>query len=130
MRVRAIVSFGCAALAAGLCAVLVASRTLAETIIVNDKVTVRESNVARPKRGMRMPQVERQFGAPATRHPAVGKPPITRWDYPEFSVFFEHDIVIHSVVTGDHPAASEPGDTHPAGDDHPSGGDRSDHPAA
>jgi hypothetical protein len=43
--------------------------------------------------------VEKQFGAPAEKHPTVGKPPITRWDYPNFSVFFEGDRVIDSVVT-------------------------------
>ena len=57
------------------------------------------------KRGATMEQVEKQFGAPANRHAAVGggsqqQPPITRWDYSGFSVFFEHDRVIDSVVTG------------------------------
>ena len=26
------------------------------------------------------------------------QPPITRWDYPSFSVYFEHDKVIHAVA--------------------------------
>lgn len=52
----------------------------------------------KPTRGMHMSQVEARFGAPATRHAAVGKPPITRWDYPGFSVFFEFDHVIHAVT--------------------------------
>jgi len=47
-----------------------------------------------------MSAVEKRFGAPTSRHPAVGQPPITRWDYPGFSVFFEYDRVIHAVVTG------------------------------
>jgi hypothetical protein len=47
-----------------------------------------------------MGEVEKHFGAPLTRHPTVGQPPITRWDYNAFSVFFEHDRVIHAVVTG------------------------------
>jgi hypothetical protein len=93
---------------------LAGGAALAETIVVNDQVTVRQSNIARPTRGMHMTQVESKFGAPATRHPTVGRPPITRWDYPDFSVFFEHDIVIHSVVTGSHP---------PAGDDHSAAAD-------
>ena len=29
---------------------------------------------------------------------AVGNPPITRWEYPSFVVFFENNIVLHSVV--------------------------------
>jgi hypothetical protein len=28
----------------------------------------------------------------------VGEPPISRWDYPAYSVFFEGPFVIHTVV--------------------------------
>jgi outer membrane protein assembly factor BamE (lipoprotein component of BamABCDE complex) len=72
---------------------------LAETILIDDQVQVRESTVDKPKRGITMTQVEAKFGTPVTKHDAVGQPPITRWDYPGFSVFFEHDRVIDSVVT-------------------------------
>ena len=72
---------------------------MAETIVVDDQVTLRDSSTETPKRGITMIQVEARFGAPATRHDAVGAPPITRWDYPTFSVFFEHDRVIHAVAT-------------------------------
>jgi len=51
-----------------------------------------------PNRGASMAQVETRFGAPTVRHAAVGDPPITRWDYPQFSVFFEHDKVLHAVI--------------------------------
>jgi hypothetical protein len=51
-----------------------------------------------PARGMSMEKVEASFGAPANRVSAVGTPPITRWEYPGFVVFFEHNIVLHSVV--------------------------------
>jgi hypothetical protein len=84
-----------------LCASLAVQVVLAETVVVDDKVMVRDSSVPHPKRGMRMTQVEQKFGAPTTRHAAVGQPPITRWDYPAFAVFFEHDIVIHAVVLGE-----------------------------
>jgi hypothetical protein len=50
-----------------------------------------------PERGARMTAVEAALGAPDERHAAVGNPPITRWDYPGFVVFFEHDRVIHAV---------------------------------
>ena len=70
----------------------------AETIIANDGVAVRESTIERPGRGMAMEAAEQRFGAPATRHNAVGNPPITRWDYPGVSVFFENNLVIHSVA--------------------------------
>ncbi|MDB6083029.1 MAG: hypothetical protein JWN43_910 [Gammaproteobacteria bacterium] len=70
----------------------------AETIAVNDGIAVKESDVATPTRGMTMDQVSTKFGAPVTKVPAVGKPPIARWEYPGFVVYFEHDHVIHSVV--------------------------------
>ncbi len=79
-------------------ALLISSAVRAETIAVGDQVSVRESDVARPSRGMSMKTVEAKFGAPQNRHPAVGKPAITRWDYPAFSVFFENQYVIHAVV--------------------------------
>jgi hypothetical protein len=72
---------------------------MAETIVVDDQVQVRDSGVTKPKRGITMTQVEAKFGAPVTKHDAVGQPPITRWDYAGFSVFFEHDRVIDSVTT-------------------------------
>jgi hypothetical protein len=53
----------------------------------------------RPTRGMSMERVEAKFGAPAKRVPAVGAPPITRWEYPGFVVYFEHHLVLHSVAT-------------------------------
>jgi len=89
---------------------------LAETLVVDDKVTVRDSTIARPTRGMHMSQVERKFGAPTSRHAAVGQPPITRWDYPNFAVFFERDIVIHAVVTGEHASAPSDAGNPDAGD--------------
>jgi len=54
----------------------------------------------RPARGMTMEKVEAKFGAPANRVPAVGEPPISRWEYPGFVVYFEKDRVIHAVATG------------------------------
>ncbi len=51
-----------------------------------------------PTRGMTMRQVEGTFGSPARRRAAVGDPPITRWEYDGFIVYFEHKHVIHSVA--------------------------------
>lgn len=58
-----------------------------------------------PSRGQSMAEVSRRFGEPAVRHPAKGggkrvHPPITRWDYPDFAVFFERSTVIDIVVRG------------------------------
>jgi hypothetical protein len=53
---------------------------------------------ARPERGLRMPTVEARYGAPTARYPAVGTPPITRWEYPSMVVYFENNRVIHAVL--------------------------------
>jgi hypothetical protein len=58
----------------------------------------------RPNRGSTMATVEGRYGAPSSRHAAVGSPPITRWDYPQFSVYFEHDRVLHTVLVRSAPA--------------------------
>ena len=51
-----------------------------------------------PVRGMDMSKVINELGEPTTRFPAVGKPPITRWVYPDRTVFFEYSHVIHVVA--------------------------------
>lgn len=50
-----------------------------------------------PKQGETQHSVKQRFGQPEQQHPAVGQPPISRWDYPGFSVYFETDRVIDSV---------------------------------
>jgi len=62
-------------LAALLCGCALASAAVAETLVVNDQLQLRESQLDRPKRGLTM-------------------------DYSGFSVFFERDRVVHSVVVG------------------------------
>ena len=57
-----------------------------------------------PASGMSMDSVEAKYGAPTKRVPPVGgasaqQPPITRWEYPGFVVYFENNHVIHTVVT-------------------------------
>lgn len=58
----------------------------------------------RPNRGSSMVTVESRYGAPSSRHAAVGDPPISRWDYPQFSVYFENDRVLHTVLVRSAPA--------------------------
>ena len=86
-----------AVLALGLTGML-GARCEAETIPTDNGIAVKESDVATPSRGMTMDQVAAKFGAPVTKVPAVGKPPISRWEYPGFVVYFENEHVIHSVV--------------------------------
>ncbi len=53
---------------------------------------------SRPVRGTTQAQVEAKFGSPASKIAAVGEPPISRWEYPQFTVYFEYDRVIHAVL--------------------------------
>ncbi|MDM8347837.1 phosphodiesterase [Pseudomonas sp. sp1636] len=50
-----------------------------------------------PQRGASQRSVLERFGLADEEHRAVGSPPISRWDYREFSVYFEYDHVINSV---------------------------------
>lgn len=51
-----------------------------------------------PARGSSMVDVKAKFGAPSQEMPSVGQPPITRWEYPGYVVFFENDRVLHTVL--------------------------------
>lgn len=77
---------------------LCAAGALADEIATPAAGSAATSPTNTPSRGATMGKVEAAFGAPTQRAPAVGLPPITRWDYPGFVVFFENDRVIHSVV--------------------------------
>ena len=52
----------------------------------------------RPRQGARMDQVRARYGEPKERATPVGDPPITRWVYPAYTVYFEQDLVLTSVV--------------------------------
>jgi len=52
----------------------------------------------RPTRGMSQASVQSKYGSPAAVRSPVGDPPITRWEYQNFIVYFEYDKVIHAVT--------------------------------
>ncbi len=89
------IPLACAVLVAGMVAVYSAS---AETVATENGIAVKQADVATPARGMSMDEVAAKFGAPVTKVPAVGRPPIARWEYPGFVVYFENTHVIHTVV--------------------------------
>ena len=57
-----------------------------------------EFSVQLPGRGMSMEMVLNRFDEPLEKEPAVGEPPITKWSYKNFTVYFESEFVIHAVV--------------------------------
>jgi len=62
-----------------------------------------EPSMTLPARGALMDAVRTAFGEPQQALAAVGgggptRPPITRWVYPQFTVYFENDHVINAVL--------------------------------
>ena len=91
------------------CAVLATTLAFLVSLPVSADVLLMDSiesapAVQTPRTGLSMANVRAGYGDPVTEHPAVSTsgnpnhPPITRWDYNDFSVYFEHDKVVHSVV--------------------------------
>jgi hypothetical protein len=106
MEYRTIHAKGAASVWPTVCALIGAAASLtslsgiafAETVSIGGGIAVKESSMPTPTAGMSMDEVASKFGAPAQKLPAVGKPPISRWEYPGFIVYFEYTHVIHSVV--------------------------------
>jgi len=84
-------------------ATLFAGPVSADTLLMDNVQS--STQAAMPQRGMTMDAVRAKFGNPVTEHAPVPTnegprhPPITRWDYDGYSVFFENSTVLHSVVT-------------------------------
>ena len=72
--------------------------TNADTLLIEGVQKARVSAEERPKRGMSMKTVESNWGQPIARRNAIGEPPITRWEYSGFVVYFEYSHVIHAVA--------------------------------
>lgn len=91
-----------------LCSAMAAGANAQETsqarkdVLLIERVQA-EQGLTLPARGQLMGAVRSQFGEPQQALPAVGgggptRPPITRWVYPQFTVYFEHDHVVNAVL--------------------------------
>lgn len=56
-----------------------------------------QNSVVKPSKGLSKRNVESRFGAPQSKHGPNGDPAIYYWEYPAYTVYFENNIVIHSV---------------------------------
>ena len=56
------------------------------------------SGITKPKNGQDKISVENSYGTPLEKIASVGEPPISKWVYQEFTVYFEHDLVLHAVL--------------------------------
>lgn len=84
------------------CAILLSLSSLystsgtADVLLIDSVRSADDRNL--PRTGQLMADVRDSWGQPTQEFSAVGEPPITRWDYDGFSVYFEHDHVISSVL--------------------------------
>jgi hypothetical protein len=56
------------------------------------------SGLLRPSTGQSMQMVLARFGEPKEKMAPIGDPPITRWSYEKFTVYFEYNSVVNSAV--------------------------------
>ena len=80
----------------GAALLLVSCFTYADVLLIEEVRASGEMDL--PENGYSKSEIESHYGAPAQKHQQVGDPPITRWDYDRFSVYFEYDLVITSVL--------------------------------
>ncbi|MDH5355143.1 MAG: hypothetical protein OEY09_11940 [Gammaproteobacteria bacterium] len=79
-----------------LAGLLVAPASQAENLAIPGHTVNGETQVM-PRRGINMDAVIEEFGQPDERFGPVGDPPITEWVYGGFRVYFEHELVLHSI---------------------------------
>lgn len=91
--------------ATGLLSALVATLVLsaAPTSVLADRVKLsvgeqREAGQELPRNGLTQERVKEHYGEPRRRIAPVGEPPISRWEYEDYIVYFEHDRVLKTVV--------------------------------
>jgi hypothetical protein len=74
-----------------------AFQAVSADVLIIDEVRQAE-RMELPKNGLDKATVEQKFGTPELKKPAVGDPPISSWDYDTYSVYFEHDLVLFTVL--------------------------------
>lgn len=77
---------------------------MAETLSIINQPANSTEGVLRPARGLTQEQVESTFGNPLEKIAPVGEPPISRWVYEKYTVYFEGNYVIHSAIHHKAPA--------------------------
>ena len=75
---------------------LAVAPAIADVLLIEE---VRQSErMELPDNGITKSDVRARFGEPSDTHSPVGDPPITRWDYDGWSVYFEYDRVLFTVL--------------------------------
>ncbi len=76
---------------------LFCATTLAADVLLIEEVR-QADHMTVPVNGLSMAQVEAQYGSPGNKHNPIGDPPITQWVYDRWSVYFEYDKVLFTVL--------------------------------
>jgi hypothetical protein len=76
---------------------LLPAGTLSADVLLIEEVR-QADRMELPANGLKQAEVRARFGEPAATHAPVGEPPITRWDYDGWSVYFEYDLVLFTVL--------------------------------
>ncbi len=82
--------------------VLLSSNAIWASLASADVLLIEEvrhaADLAVPDNGTGMAEVEARFGSPGSKQGPVGDPPITQWLYDRWSVYFEYDKVLFTVL--------------------------------
>ena len=73
------------------------SRTTTGDVLLIDSIRSTPA-IQTPRNGMTMSSVRQQFGNPISEGSGIGDPPITRWVYDGYTVYFEDQHTITSVI--------------------------------
>lgn len=76
---------------------LLLAGTLSADVLLIEEVR-QADRMELPANGLKQAEVRARFGEPVATHAPVGDPPITRWDYDGWSVYFEYDLVLFTVL--------------------------------
>ena len=69
---------------------------MADVLLIEE---VRQSDrMDLPENGLGKDEVLADFGEPVSKDGAVGDPPITQWTYDGWSVYFEYELVLFTVL--------------------------------
>lgn len=79
--------------------------TLIETVTLPLGTQTTNSDLRLPQRGDSKQRVLETQGEPQEMVAAIGDPPISKWAYADFIVFFEQDLVLHAVVKRESPTS-------------------------
>ncbi len=66
-------------------------------VILLYQITLQASEPRLPARGSSMEKIVSLLGQPEKKLEAVGQPPIIRWQYPGYTVYFENKLLLHTV---------------------------------